>query len=234
MPAPAVAEGDSQLIETARRVLPGGGFGNVSHEVIIAEGKGGRVWDVSGKEYVDYLLGSGPMIVGHAHPEVVEVVQQQAAKGTTFFANNEHGIRLAAEIVDAVACAEQVRFVSTGSEADAYAMRLARAYTGPRQDPEVRGRLSRHERLRPHEPGAQAGRQLSPADSGLRRHPQEPARRECWSPPSTTSRRSRASMREHKRRAGRHHRRAVPAADPAQARLPRRPAQDHRRRTAWC
>ena len=53
--------------------------------------------------------------------------QAQAAKGTTFFANNEHGIRLAAEIVDAVACAEQVRFVSTGSEADAYAMRLARA-----------------------------------------------------------------------------------------------------------
>src|SRR5688572_23280958 len=71
MPAPAVAEGDSQLIETARRVLPGGGFGNVSHEIIVAEGKGGRVWDVNGKEYVDYLLGSGPMIVGHAHPEVV-------------------------------------------------------------------------------------------------------------------------------------------------------------------
>ena len=106
MPAPAVAEGDSQLIETARRVLPGGGFGNVSHEIIVAGGKGGRVWDVNGKEYVDYLLGSGPMIVGHAHHEVVEVVQAQTAKGTTFFANNEHGICLAAEIVDAVACAE--------------------------------------------------------------------------------------------------------------------------------
>jgi glutamate-1-semialdehyde 2,1-aminomutase len=130
MPSPAVAAGDSQLIETARRVLPGGGFGNVTHEIIVAAGRGGRVWDVNGKEYVDYLLGSGPMIVGHAHPEVVEVVQAQAAKGTTFFANNEHGIRLAAEIVDAVACAEQVRFVSTGSEADAYAMRLARACTG--------------------------------------------------------------------------------------------------------
>ena len=59
-----------------------------------------------------------------------EVVQQVAAKGTTFFANNEHGIRLAAEIVDAVPCAEQVRFVSTGSEADLYAMRLARAFKG--------------------------------------------------------------------------------------------------------
>jgi glutamate-1-semialdehyde 2,1-aminomutase len=69
------------------------------------------------------------MIVGHAHPEVVEVVQQVAAKGSTFFANNEYGIRLAAEIVEAVPCAEKVRFVSTGSEADLYAMRLARAYS---------------------------------------------------------------------------------------------------------
>jgi glutamate-1-semialdehyde 2,1-aminomutase len=123
-------EAERELVETARRVLPGGGFGNVSHEVIVARGQGSRVWDVSGNEYVDYLLGSGPMIVGHAHPEVVEVVQRIAATGTTFFANNEHGIRLAAEIVDAVACAEKVRFVSSGSEADAYAMRLARAYTG--------------------------------------------------------------------------------------------------------
>src|SRR6478609_6005054 len=130
MPAQQHAEAEAELVETARRVLPGGGFGNVSHEVIIAEGKAGHVWDVSGNEYIDYLLGSGPMIVGHAHPEVTEVVQQVAGKGTTFFANNPYGIKLAAEIVDAVACAEQVRFVSTGSEADAYAMRLARAHTG--------------------------------------------------------------------------------------------------------
>jgi glutamate-1-semialdehyde 2,1-aminomutase len=123
-------QSDGQLLETARRVLPGGGFGNVSHEVIVARGLAGHVWDVDGKEYIDYLLGSGPMIVGHAHPEVVEVIQQQATQGTTFFANNEHGIRLAAEIVDAVPCAEQVRFVSTGSEADLYAMRLARAHKG--------------------------------------------------------------------------------------------------------
>ena len=120
---------EDQIVQLARRVLPGGGFGNVSHEVVIAEGRGSRVWDVDGKEYVDYLLGSGPMIVGHAHPEVLSVVQDRVAKGTTFFANNEEGIRLAADIVDAVPCADQVRFVSTGSEADLYAMRLARAYT---------------------------------------------------------------------------------------------------------
>ncbi|HZT48344.1 MAG TPA: aminotransferase class III-fold pyridoxal phosphate-dependent enzyme [Hyphomicrobiaceae bacterium] len=130
MPAQKHTETERELVDLARQVLPGGGFGNVSHEVIVARGQAGRVWDVSGNEYVDYLLGSGPMIVGHAHPEVVEVVQRIVAAGTTFFANNEHGIRLAAEIVDAVACAEKVRFVSTGSEADAYAMRLARAYTG--------------------------------------------------------------------------------------------------------
>ncbi len=119
-----------QVVELARRVLPGGSTGNVSHELVIAEGRGGRVWDMDGKEYVDFLLGSGPMLVGHAHPEVLAAVQDRVAKGTTFFANNEDAIRLAADIVDAVACADQVRFVCTGSEADFYAMRLARAYTG--------------------------------------------------------------------------------------------------------
>jgi glutamate-1-semialdehyde 2,1-aminomutase len=68
------------------------------------------------------------MLVGHAHPEVTAAVQAQVALGTTFFANNRHGIRLAEAIVDAVACAEQVRFVSSGTEADMYAMRLARAF----------------------------------------------------------------------------------------------------------
>ncbi len=127
--AKRTSEAERELMETARRVLPGGGFGNVTHEVVIAEGRGGRVWDVSGNEYVDYLLGSGPMLVGHAHPEVVAAVETQVRKGTTFFANNEAGIRLAAEIVSAVPCAEKVRFVSSGSEADLYAMRVARAYT---------------------------------------------------------------------------------------------------------
>ncbi len=119
---------EAALVETARRVLPAGTFGNVASDIVIAEGRGGRVWDASGNEYVDFLLGSGPMFVGHAHPEVTEAVAAQISRGTTFFANNEHGIRLAAEIVDAVPCAEQVRFVSSGTEADLYAMRLARAF----------------------------------------------------------------------------------------------------------
>ena len=120
---------ETDVFETAKRVLPGGTFGNFPGEVVIREGKGGRVWDEEGKEYVDFLLGSGPMLVGHAHPEVTEAAHAQIAKGTTFFANNRLGIELAEAIVDAVPCAEQVRFVSSGSEADLYAMRAARAFT---------------------------------------------------------------------------------------------------------
>ncbi|MBR0654903.1 aspartate aminotransferase family protein [Plastoroseomonas arctica] len=118
------------LAEIANRVLPAGSFGNMADRTIIREGRAGRVWDTDRREYVDFLLGSGPMLVGHAHPEVNAAVIAQVARGSTFFANNEPGIRLAAEIVDAVPCAEQVRFASTGTEADAYAMRLARAFSG--------------------------------------------------------------------------------------------------------
>jgi len=120
---------DQGLIEKARRVLPGGSFGNFSADIVIREGRGGRVWDESGNEYIDFLLGSGPMLVGHAHPEVTAAAQARIAQGTTFFANNRYGIELAEAIVAAVPCAEQVRFVSTGSEADLYAMRAARAFT---------------------------------------------------------------------------------------------------------
>ncbi len=116
------------LVEKAKRVLPGGTFGNFPGEVVIREGRAGRVWDEDGKEYVDFLLGSGPMLVGHAHPEVTAAAQERIARGTTFFANNRWGIELAEAIVAGVPCAEQVRFVSSGSEADLYAMRAARAF----------------------------------------------------------------------------------------------------------
>ena len=122
------SEAESGIAETARRVLPGGTFGNVTSEIVIARGQAGHVWDVSGNEYIDFLLGSGPMLVGHAHPEVNAAVQEQILLGSTFFTNNPHGVQLAAEIVDALPCAEKVRFVSTGSEADLYAMRVARAW----------------------------------------------------------------------------------------------------------
>src|SRR5262245_53799135 len=130
MPMSVVSEIEIErgLVEKAKRVLPGGTFGNFPSEVVIREGRGGRVWDEGGREYVDFLLGSGPMLVGHAHPEVTAAVQERITQGTTFFANNRWGIELAEAIVEAVPCAEQVRFVSTGSEADLYAMRAARAF----------------------------------------------------------------------------------------------------------
>jgi glutamate-1-semialdehyde 2,1-aminomutase len=116
--------------ERARAVLPAGGFGNFDPAMFIREGRGSRVWDVDGREYVDYLIGSGPMLLGHGHPEVLEAVAEQLPKGMTFFANNTAGVELAEEICRAAACAEQVRFLSTGGEADMYAIRLARANTG--------------------------------------------------------------------------------------------------------
>src|SRR5258706_3983541 len=110
------------LAETARQVLPAGGFGNLSADLVIREGRGGRVWDESGNEYVDFLLGSGPMLVGHGHPEVTAAVQAQLPLGTTYFANNRHGIALAEAIVAAVPRAQHVRFVTTGSDGQLYSM----------------------------------------------------------------------------------------------------------------
>lgn len=124
------ANPQAQLIERAARVLPAGGFGNYAADVIIARGEGSRVWDENGREYIDLLIGSGPMMLGHSHPEVIEVVMAQIPLGQTFFANNARGIELAEQIVADVACAEKVRFVCSGSEADMYAIRLTRAHTG--------------------------------------------------------------------------------------------------------
>ena len=128
MPERTINAEEQKLKEKAQKYLPAGSLGNTPVDIIIREGQGSRVWDVTGNEYVDYVLGSGPMLVGHAHPEVVAAVRDQIEKGTTFFNSNEHAILLAEEIVEAVACAEKVRFTSSGTEATHYAMRTARAY----------------------------------------------------------------------------------------------------------
>jgi glutamate-1-semialdehyde 2,1-aminomutase len=118
------------LVETAHRVLPAGNFGNFASDIAIVKGVGGHVWDSEGNEYIDYLLGSGPMFIGHAHPEVTAAVMEQIPLGTTFFTNNPAGIHLADRIVAALPCADQVRFLGSGTEADMYAMRVARAFRG--------------------------------------------------------------------------------------------------------
>ena len=114
----------------AEKILPAASFGNFNGDITIAKAKGSHVIDQDGNEYVDYLIGSGPMILGHGHPEVIEAVIEALPNGTTSFANNDKGIELAEEIIKAMECAEKVRFVSSGSEADMYAIRLARAFTG--------------------------------------------------------------------------------------------------------
>ena len=120
----------AEWIARAKAVLPAGGFGNFDPGIVIARGDGARVWDEDGNEYVDYLIGSGPMLLGHGHPEVFEAVLEQLPRGTTFFAGNARGIELAEAICAAVPCCDQVRFVTSGGEADMYAIRLARAFTG--------------------------------------------------------------------------------------------------------
>jgi glutamate-1-semialdehyde 2,1-aminomutase len=122
------------LVDKAQRYFPGGSNGNgplsPQDGFVIASGQGARVYDPEGRAWLDYLLGSGPMVLGHAHPEVVEAVRAQLDKGTTFFFLNDKAIELAEAIVDAMPCAEQVRYTSTGSEATFFALRLARAYRG--------------------------------------------------------------------------------------------------------
>ena len=98
--------------------------------VVMAYGRGPRVHDVDGNEYIDYLLSWGPLILGHAHPSVVEALRRAAERGTSFGAPTELEAELARLVVEAVPSIELVRFVNSGTEATMSALRLARAYTG--------------------------------------------------------------------------------------------------------
>ena len=123
---------ESRLLEAARRCLPGGTLGTYRFPdeiaFVVQRAQGSKLYDVSGREYIDYLLGSGPLVLGHAHPAVVAAIAEQLVKGTTYFLLNEPVILLAEELCRAIPCCEQVRFTSTGSEATFFALRLARAY----------------------------------------------------------------------------------------------------------
>jgi len=121
---------ETKLLERARRRLPGGVLGTSRYAddvgFVVKHGKGSKIYDVSGREYIDYVMASGPMVLGHAHPAVVAAVREQLEGGTTYFMVTEPIIELAEEICRAVPCAEQVRFTSTGSEATFFALRVAR------------------------------------------------------------------------------------------------------------
>ncbi len=98
--------------------------------VFIQKGKGSRVWDVDGNEYIDYVLSWGPLILGHANDQIVNSIKQIANYGTSFGAPTELEIEMAKAVVDAVPSIEMVRFVNSGTEATMSAIRLARGYTG--------------------------------------------------------------------------------------------------------
>lgn len=122
------------LLADADRYLAGGGLGLFQLppelNLVVARGAGSRVWDIAGREYLDYHLSSGPALLGHAHPEVIAAVQEQLPKGTAFYFLNEPQIELARKLAGAVPCAEQVHFAGSGTEATFYALRIARAFTG--------------------------------------------------------------------------------------------------------
>ena len=121
------------LLQDARRLLAGGGLGLFQLppelNLVVARGEGSRIWDVAGREYIDYHLSSGPALLGHAHPAVVAAVQAQLPKGTTYYFLNEHEIELARRMVDAILCADTVHYTGSGTEATFYALRIARAFT---------------------------------------------------------------------------------------------------------
>jgi len=124
----------ADLLERAGRYLAGGGLGLFvlppEVNLVIAEGHGSHITTVDGADYIDYHLGSGPALLGHAHPEVVAAVERQVSKGSTYYFLNEPVIRLAERMVEAIPCADQVHFTGSGTEATYFAMRLARGATG--------------------------------------------------------------------------------------------------------
>jgi glutamate-1-semialdehyde 2,1-aminomutase len=128
-----------RLFAAAQRVLPGGvnspvrAFKSVGGTPrFITRGEGAWLVDADGNRYVDLVLSWGPLILGHAHPEVLEAVVESASRGTTFGAPTELEVRLAERVVATFPSLEMVRFVSSGTEAVMSAVRLARAATGRR------------------------------------------------------------------------------------------------------
>jgi glutamate-1-semialdehyde 2,1-aminomutase len=125
------------LYERARGLFPGGVNSPVrafkavgGTPVFLARGKGAHVWDADGNRYLDFLGSWGPLILGHADPEVLAAVKAAADDGTTFGASTEREVLLCEEIRRAVPSLERMRFVSSGTEATMSALRLARGFTG--------------------------------------------------------------------------------------------------------
>ena len=118
--------------ERARRCLAGGVSSHfrAADPVVFSYGRGSRIWDVDGNEYIDYTLSQGPLIHGHSHPDILRAVADGIAAGQIWNGLHSHEIELAEKLVELIPCADLVRLGCTGSEAVQAAIRLARAYTG--------------------------------------------------------------------------------------------------------
>ena len=126
-----------ELFEQAKQVIPGGvnspvrAFRSVGRDpLFIASGKGSRIRDVDGNEYIDYVGSWGPLILGHTDEEVLDAVREAASRGTSFGAPTEQEVQLAEKITEMVPSVEKVRLVNSGTEATMSAIRLARGVTG--------------------------------------------------------------------------------------------------------
>ena len=122
------------LFNEAQKYLPGGVDSPVRayepYPFFAERAEGSYIYDVDGKRYLDYCLAYGPLILGHAHPQVTEAVKKQLKQGSTYGVPTEKEIQLAKLVIKKVPCAEMVRFVNSGTEATMSAIRLARAFTG--------------------------------------------------------------------------------------------------------
>ena len=120
--------------ERALRFFPGGSNGEYGipegDAPVIERGRGCRVWDTGGREYLDMTMAWGAALVGHAHPKVLEAANAAAANGANFAAVNRPMVELAERIADLSPCVERLRFVASGTEATMLCLRAARAATG--------------------------------------------------------------------------------------------------------
>ncbi len=127
------------LYERAQQIIPGGTqlfsrrperFAPGVYPSYLTHGKGSRVWDLDGNEYIDFMCGVGPVILGHAYEPVTSAVIDQVRKGSSFTVNHPLEVELAELLVETVPCAEMVRFCKAGGTADEMAVRIARGHTG--------------------------------------------------------------------------------------------------------
>jgi glutamate-1-semialdehyde 2,1-aminomutase len=132
-----------ELYRKAKELMPGGVSSPVRafspYPRFIARAKGSKMYDVDGKEYIDYCMGFGPLMLGHAAPNVVRAVKRTAATGSVFGAPTENEVLLAEKIRTHYPAAEMLRLVNSGTEATMHALRLARGFTGRRKVIKVEG-----------------------------------------------------------------------------------------------